>query len=165
MQNRPKLHCAIFHCGLSKLLQLLHITEKLCSVTARRHKYVSSRLISFRYQSWRRDNVSAWSATSRSIWDLNEMSLRRRMLRGVFQNIISAIVTFRNWREYRYSEETFAYDCKTFFSKDWFIIAGLGVLFLIRADSQESVSKMIIGWKKCVFICLTYGEKLWLLTS
>ena len=48
----------------------------------RRHKDVSNRSVSFTYQSRRCDDVSAWSATSQPIWDLNEMSLRRRMPGG-----------------------------------------------------------------------------------
>ena len=47
-----------------------------------RHKDISNRSAWFTYQSRRCDDVSAWSATSRPIWDLNETSLRLRMPGG-----------------------------------------------------------------------------------
>ena len=49
----------------------------------RRHKDASDSSVSFTYQSQRRDDVCAWSTTSRPIWDLNETSLRRHMPDGV----------------------------------------------------------------------------------
>ena len=49
----------------------------------RPHKDASNSSVSFTYQSQCRDDVWAWSATSRSIWDLNETSLRRHMPGGV----------------------------------------------------------------------------------
>ena len=49
----------------------------------RRRKDVSNRSVSLTYQFRRRDDVSAWSATSRPIWDPNETSLRRRTPGGL----------------------------------------------------------------------------------
>ena len=49
----------------------------------RRRKDVSNRSVSFTYLLRRRNDVSAWSATPRRIWDLTEASLRRRMPGGV----------------------------------------------------------------------------------
>ena len=49
----------------------------------RPHKDASESSVSFTYQSQCRDDVWAWSATSRSIWDLNETSLRSHMPGGV----------------------------------------------------------------------------------
>ena len=51
-------------------------------VPKRRHKNVSNRSVSMTYQLQRCDDVSAWSAMSRPIQDLNETSVRRRMLGG-----------------------------------------------------------------------------------
>ena len=48
----------------------------------RRRKDVSNRSASFTYQLRRHDDVSAWSATSRPIWELIETSLRRLMPGG-----------------------------------------------------------------------------------
>ena len=48
----------------------------------RRSKDVSKRFISLSYQLRRPDDLSAWSAMSRSIWDLIKTSLPRRMLAG-----------------------------------------------------------------------------------
>ena len=45
----------------------------------RRCKGVPNRSVSLTYQLRRCDDVLEWSVTSRSIWDLNETSLRRRM--------------------------------------------------------------------------------------
>ena len=45
-------------------------------------KDVSNRSVSFTYQLWRCDDVSAWSAMIRPIWDLTEASLRPRMPGG-----------------------------------------------------------------------------------
>ena len=49
----------------------------------RPHKGASDSSVSFTYQLQCRDDVWAWSAISRSIWDLNETSLRRHMPGGV----------------------------------------------------------------------------------
>ena len=49
----------------------------------RPHKDASDSSVSFTYQSQCRDDVWAWSTISRSIWDLNETSLRRHMPGGV----------------------------------------------------------------------------------
>ena len=48
----------------------------------RRRKDVSNRSLSLTYQFRRRDDVSAWSATSRPTGDRNETSLRRGMPGG-----------------------------------------------------------------------------------
>ena len=70
-------------------------------VPVRRRKDVSNRSVSLTYQLRRRDDVLAWSATSRPIWDLNEMSLWRRMPGGVlFQNQVEWILpAFFSWHD------------------------------------------------------------------
>ena len=52
-------------------------------VPMKRHKDVSNRSLSFTDKSQRRDDVSAGSATSRPIWDLNETSLQRFVRGGI----------------------------------------------------------------------------------
>ena len=49
-------------------------------IPMRRCKDVTNRSVSFTYQLQHHDDVSAWSVTSRPILDLNETSLRCRML-------------------------------------------------------------------------------------
>ena len=53
-----------------------------------RCKDVSNRSVLFTYLLRRRDDVSAWSATSQPIWDLTETSLRRRMPGGTLMIVL-----------------------------------------------------------------------------
>ena len=77
--------------------QLWHFWDVLsCSVSLRcqlvrlydfsnwRRKDVSNSSIAFTYQLRRRDDVSAWSAMSRHIWDLHETSLFIRLIQPLF---------------------------------------------------------------------------------
>ena len=64
-------------------------------VPMRRRKDVTNRSASSTYQLRRHDDVSAWSTTSRAIWDLNETLLRRRIAGGYFV-IFDAYINYVN---------------------------------------------------------------------
>ena len=124
----------------------------------RRRKDVSNRSVSVRYQLRRHDDVSAWSAMSRPISDLNETSLRRLMPGGkkpltlFFQARPTPLPIINNY----YNVQPPYYSNSSYYS-------GLGSTHntVDQIDVKDIVNRIINSGKKC----FSYGFKEGLISS
>ena len=112
----------------------------------RRRKDVSNRSASFTYLLRRSNEVSAWSATSRSTWDLIETSPRRRMPGGLFYslwgNVISPSEKGKLIFYYRISKSSY----KQYINKKWFKTKD--VFETKKRLSQEKKELGKTNWKR-----------------